>query len=66
MFFLPTAAQIYSSDEEGSDFETMRVKKTTKGKVLKDSDESNSASENSASGSEGEAEKSADNDSDSD
>lgn len=62
---LSAASNIYSSDEEGSDFETTRSKKHTKGKVLKDSDEeSNTASESaSASGGE-EAEEAADAESD--
>lgn len=42
------ASNIYSSDEEGSDFEALRPKKNIKGKVLKDSDEES----NSVSGSE--------------
>ncbi|XP_012141855.2 another transcription unit [Megachile rotundata] len=46
------ASNIYSSDEEGSDFETLRPKKNIKGKVLKDSDEES----NSGSGSESERE----------
>lgn len=33
-----SASNIYSSDEEGSDIETHRPKKNTKGKALKDSD----------------------------
>lgn len=47
------AANIYSSDEEGSDFEAGRPKKHPKSKALKDSDEE------SKSGSEEEDEESA-------
>nr|CAD7435102.1 unnamed protein product [Timema monikensis] len=36
---------IYSSDEEGSDFEARRAKKLDKAKVLKDSDEESAKSE---------------------
>jgi RNA polymerase-associated protein LEO1 len=48
---------IYSSDEEGSDFETRRAKKLDKAKALKDSDEeseSGKSASNSGSGSGGE------------
>lgn len=57
------ASNIYSSDEEGSDFEMTRSKKNFKGKVLKDSDDSNVSSE-SASGSGGEADEAVEADSD--
>lgn len=45
---------IYSSDEEGSDFEARRAKKLDKAKALKDSDEeseSGKSASNSGSGS---------------
>jgi RNA polymerase-associated protein LEO1 len=48
---------IYSSDEEGSDFEARRAKKLDKAKALKDSDEesaSGKSASNSGSGSGGE------------
>jgi hypothetical protein len=47
---------IYSSDEEGSDFEARRAKKLDKAKALKESDESDSgkSASNSGSGSGGE------------
>jgi RNA polymerase-associated protein LEO1 len=48
---------IYSSDEEGSDFEARRAKKLDKAKALKDSDEeseSGKSASNSGSGSAGE------------
>lgn len=44
------ASNIYSSDEEGSDFETLRPKKNIKGKVLKDSDEESNSGSSSGSG----------------
>lgn len=56
------ASNIYSSDEEGSDFETLRPKKNIKGKVLKDSDEESNSESASASG--GEDDNQADNTSD--
>lgn len=56
------ASNIYSSDEEGSDFETLRPKKNIKGKVLKDSDEESSSESASVSG--GEDDNQADNTSD--
>ncbi|OAD53628.1 RNA polymerase-associated protein LEO1 [Eufriesea mexicana] len=46
------ASNIYSSDEEGSDFETLRPKKNIKGKVLKDSDEDSNSGSASESGRE--------------
>lgn len=46
------ASNIYSSDEEGSDFETLRPKKNIKGKVLKDSDEESNSRSPSESGRE--------------
>ncbi|XP_034172079.1 another transcription unit [Osmia lignaria lignaria] len=46
------ASNIYSSDEEGSDFETFRAKKNIKGKVLKDSDEESNSGSASESGRE--------------
>ncbi|KAG7188363.1 hypothetical protein KM043_008017 [Ampulex compressa] len=48
------ASNIYSSDEEGSDFEALRPKKNTKGKVLKDSDEDSNSDSASESGRDGE------------
>lgn len=48
---------IYSTDEEGSDFEARRAKKLDKAKALKDSDEeseSGKSASNSGSGSGGE------------
>jgi RNA polymerase-associated protein LEO1 len=48
---------IYSSDEEGSDFEARRAKKLDRAKALKDSDEeseSGKSASNSGSGSGGE------------
>ena len=51
------AQNIYSSDEEGSDFEAGRPKKHPKMKALKDSDEeSKSGSEEEESGSDEEQE----------
>ncbi|XP_043255978.1 another transcription unit protein [Colletes gigas] len=46
------ASNIYSSDEEGSDFETLRTKKNTKGRVLKESDEESNSGSVSESGRE--------------
>ncbi|XP_066585057.1 another transcription unit protein isoform X2 [Prorops nasuta] len=54
------ASNIYSSDEEGSDFETMRPKKNLKSKALKDSDE-DSHSVSAASESTGDEENDKDN-----
>lgn len=53
MFLLSIlASNIYSSDEDGSDFETTRPKKTFKGTVLKESDDESKASSGEASESE--------------
>lgn len=38
MFVSLGGANIYSSDEEGSDFEARRVKKVDKSKAIRDSD----------------------------
>lgn len=40
LFLLFVGGAIYSSDEEGSDFETRRARKLDKSKVLKDSESS--------------------------
>lgn len=45
----PKVSNIYSSDEDGSDFETTRPKKTFKGTVLKESDDESKASSGEAS-----------------
>lgn len=67
MHFISVAQNIYSSDEEGSDFEAGRPKKHPKSKALKDSDEESKSGSEEESGSaeeNEEAEKSADGDSD--
>lgn len=57
MFITILVSNIYSSDEDGSDFETTRPKKTFKGTVLKESDdESNATSAEASESEENEAE----------
>lgn len=56
MLLISVSANIYSSDEDGSDVEAMRPKKNVKSKAIQDSDDSNSGSESgSGSGEEAEA-----------